>query len=209
MAYTNIWSVLTPANLDSSAGAAADMRKIRLDIQERMETLLGTGNWATDPVTVLGSSDLYLMYHWSDFNILSATGGVTWAAVVGTQYGIAPSSTTTGTMYCPMVIPRGVTITSIEILGGTGATSTLTLTLEDIDATTGTIALTTHATASMLAGTTQSSKASATVSVQVDTTLTNYRHYYLKLVLVASSANTAWFQGARVNYTRANISQTL
>lgn len=209
MSYTNTWSTTTPANTDSSAGAAADMRKIRLDIQERMETLLGTGNWATDPVTLIGSDALFLMYHWSDFNILSVTGGVTWSAAAGTQYGVTPNGATTTVFYCPMIIPRGVTITSIEVLGGTGASSTLTGVLEDLDATTGTVAVTTHATVAMLAGTTQTAKVSSTISVQVDSTLTNYKFYYLKLTLVAGAASAAWFQGIRVNYTRANISQTL
>lgn len=206
MAYTNVWSTSTPANLDSSSGAAADMRKIRLDIQERMETLLGVGNWSVDPVGVL-SNDLFMMFHWSDFSMLSGTAGA-WTAAVGTLYGASYGSANTAAFYCPLILPRGVEITEIEVLGQTGAGSSLTLTLEEVDATTGTVTQTTHATATMAAGTTQSAKSSGTVSVTIDSTLTNYKFYYLKLVYVWAAATTA-FQGAKVTYNRTSIAQTL
>lgn len=207
MAYTNTWSTTTPANTDSSAGAAADMRKIRLDIQERMETLLGVGNWSTDPIVVFAANN-FLMYHWSDFVILS-TSAVTYSALAGSLYGVTPNSAANVTLYCPMVLPRGVTITTIEIIGQTASTSTLTLTLESIDATTGTVTQTTHATATMAGATTQSAKASSVVAVTVDAVVTNYQFYYLKLVMYAHASSGAWFQGVRVNYTRSDISQTL
>ncbi len=206
MSYTRPWSVLIPANSDAASGAASDMRKIRVDISERMATLLGSGEWEKDPIEVF-AKDQFLMYHWSDFAVLTSSGG-TWGASAGTLYGVTNGTLNTGVLYCPCLLPRGVVVTSIEILGQTGAGGALVATLESIDATTGTVTQATHATATVGASVTQDSTSSATVSVTIDATLTNYVFYYIKVTTTAGSANS-WFQGVRVNYTRANIGQTI
>lgn len=206
MTYTRGWSTIIPANADAASGAASDMRNIRVDIEERMDTLLGAGEWAKDPIEVF-LADQFLMYHWSDFAVLTSSGG-TWGASAGTLYGVTNGTLNTGVLYCPCLLPRGVTVTSIELLGQTGAGGSITATLESIDATTGTITQSTHATASMAASVTQSAVVSPTVAITIDATLTNYKFYYLKISFTAGSSNS-WFQGVRVNYTRGGLGQTI
>lgn len=207
MAYTNVWSTATPANSDP-ATAAADIRKLRLDIQERMETLVGAGNWGTDPVP-LSTNNMGQYLPWQQFQPYS--GAASWSAVGGSLYGVSPNAGGTYTFYCPIVIPRGVTITELEITGQTnvGSTNSLTATLESIDATTGTVAQTTLATATIPTQTPQTTKSSGVVSVAIDSTATNYIFYYVKLVMVANASGTCWFQGVRVKYTRTNIGQSV
>jgi hypothetical protein len=206
MAYTRAWSTATPANTDPASGAPSDMTAIRVDLQERMETLLGAGEWAKDPVGVL-LNDLFMMYHWSDFMALSGSVAA-WTAAVGSLYGANYGSANTVAFYCPLILPRGVEVTEIEVLGQTGTGGSLTLTLEVVDATTGTPVQSTLATAAMVAGTTQSAKSSGAISVTIDSNVANYKFYYLKLVYVWGSTNT-WFQGAKVTYNRSSIAQTL
>jgi hypothetical protein len=206
MAYTRAWSTAIPANTDPASGAPSDMSAIRVDLQERMDTLLGTGEWAKDPVGIL-MNDLFMMFHWSDFMALSGSVAA-WTAAVASLYGANYGSANTVAFYCPLILPRGVEITDIEVLGQTGASSSLTLTLEVVDATSGTPTQTTLATATMAAGTTQSAKSSGAVSVTIDSTVTNYKFYYLKLIYVWGSSST-WFQGAKVTYNRSSIAQTL
>lgn len=207
MAYTNVWSTATPANSDP-ATAAADIRKLRLDIQERMDTILGSGNWAADPVPV--SSNVLKEYiHWSQF--VPYSGAAAWSAASGSLYGVSPNAGGTYVMYAPIIIPRGVTITELEITGQTnvGSTNTFTLTLESVDATTGTVAQATLATATIPTQTPQTTKSSGAVSVAIDSTSTNYIFYYLKLAITAAGSGSCWFQGVSVKYTRSNIGQSV
>ncbi len=51
MAYTNAWTTVAPDNLTLANQIDDEFRKLRLDIQERENTIIGApGNWGTDPV---------------------------------------------------------------------------------------------------------------------------------------------------------------
>lgn len=200
MAYTNVWSVLTPANTDPASGAASDMRKIRLDVQERMETLLGTGKWADDPITAY-VKDVPWFIHWSRFVALAGTTPTS----VNSQFGLAVGGTTT--FYAPVSLPRGITISEMSLFGSTGPGSQV-LTLESIDATTGTVTQATLATVTMGASLSQHKETVSGLSVAIDDDITNFIYYYLKLVSTFSSSANG-FQGALLKFSRANIGQTV
>lgn len=199
MAYTNVWSILTPANSDASSGAAADMRKIRLDIYERLLTL---GIDLEDDPLLLFDGNYYEFIPWSAFQVFS--GANTWTAAVGSNYGATPGGANTYTLYAPVLLPRGATVTELAFTGQTAASSTITLTLESVDAT-GAVAQATLATAVQTAGISQRETTTGAISVAIDSTPANYIYYYLKLVMVAGGASTTWFQGARITYTKASL----
>ena len=48
MAYTNAWSNIVPAGSDALNTADDQIRRLRLDVQERMDDIVA--DWTTDPV---------------------------------------------------------------------------------------------------------------------------------------------------------------
>jgi len=203
MAYTNAWNEALPGDNDP-ATAAADMRKIRLDVRERMETLLGPGNWITDPVSFATALQvMYIPHH--AFQLYSNSGSST--LTVGTA-GIAHSAVGGSvTYYAPLYIPRGVSVSQLSVIGTTTAGgSTITATLEELDATTGTVALNVRGTATMPTGTAQG-VVSASITHTIDSTATNYKLYYFKVVV--NTATGATFTGLSLTYTKANLTQAI
>lgn len=210
MTYTNTWSVATPANSDSASNSAADMRKIRVDVEERFETLIGSGGMDTDPITVLSTS--YKQYiHWSEFNPYSTSGATALTAASGSKYGLTSSNNVNLVFYAPVNLPRGVTITELILHGYVTATTTIAATLESIDATTSTVTQSTLATASIaVLPASQGQYSSGTVSVTLDTTAANYIFYYIKLAVTSSgTTNNMGIQGIEIVYTKDKLARSL
>ncbi len=62
MAFTNPWSNIIPAGSDPANTADDEIRQLRLDVDERMDTIVG--DWSADPLfTLLG---IRRTVHWSD-----------------------------------------------------------------------------------------------------------------------------------------------
>lgn len=62
MAFTNVWSNIIPAGSDPANTADDEIRQLRLDVDERMDTLVG--DWSADPIVVLTA--IRKTKHWSD-----------------------------------------------------------------------------------------------------------------------------------------------
>jgi len=62
MAFSNVWSNVIPAGSDPANTADDEIRQLRLDIDERMDTVVG--DWSADPLFVL--TDIRKSVHWSD-----------------------------------------------------------------------------------------------------------------------------------------------
>jgi hypothetical protein len=169
-----------------------------------METLLGAGNFDTDPITVLADEYFYRI-HWSEFTVQG--GGTSWGVASGSGYGVYSNSTSSATLYAPVLLPRGVTITGMKLFGANGASAgAITATLESIDCTTTTVAQTTHGTATIPISTSQNSFDAGTLAVTVDDTPGNYVFYYVKIVMTGPAGSTASrFQGVELAYTRPNL----
>lgn len=208
MAYTNAWSTTSPANTDPASNAATDMRKIRVDVAERIETLIGAGNFSEDPIVVVSPTYSHRI-HWSEFQVYS--GSASWGVASTSAYGLYSTSTTTSTLYAPVLLPRGVTVIELAAYGANHSSSgTMIFTLESIDATTSTVTQTTHATVSIPVGDSQNRFDSGTVSVTIDSTSGNYIFYYIKLVMTNPASTTAThFQGVELTYTRPNLGTSL
>lgn len=194
MAYTRAWSTAIPGNTDP-VDVASDLSKLRVDITERMDTILGSGNWDNDPIVDLVSS-IPLYVHWTQFSGLSTA--VTWTVTNGS---IQPNSGVT--LYAPVIIPRGVTVTELRVFGN--GTGTITLTLEEVDATSGTPTTSVLATAARSTAS-YGYTSSGTISQTINSTSSTYKYYYLKAVLTNGSSV---FTGAELLFTRNGLDKTI
>lgn len=202
MAYTNVWNTTNPVGSDPASNADDDIRKLRLDIQERMDTVLGTGNWTVDPVVSwTGANTLFLS--WGAFSII--TGGATWTNAAGSNYGLTTATPGTYQLYAHVPVPRGVVITGISVVGRTSASATIVGTLESVDATTSVPVQATLATVTLPVGTDQTVIDSSVLAVTVNSTSTNYLFYYLHIAMGAGT----YFHGVRITYTRSSIVQAI
>src|SRR4051812_35163456 len=52
MTYTNDWTEVLPSSNDSASTIATEIRKLRIDIRERMETAFGVTHWDDDPLLI-------------------------------------------------------------------------------------------------------------------------------------------------------------
>lgn len=204
MAYTNPWTTAQPVDTDAVSGADDEIRKLRLDIQERMDDIMGVpGGWATDPITQTQTRKQHI--HWSDF---SSTQGGSTLAVAG---DFCINSASAVTMYAPVLLPRGVTVTMMEIQGkSTGTTAALTCTLEKVDATTGTPTRTTLATITLPAGSPVANyQITGSVGIVIDNTPANFIYYYLKVTWPADGTGLAGFIGVNLVYTSPNLNRAV
>jgi len=64
MAFTNVWSNVIPAGSDPANTADDELRQLRLDIDERMDTIVA--DWSADPLQPL--TGIRKTAHWSDGN---------------------------------------------------------------------------------------------------------------------------------------------
>jgi hypothetical protein len=112
MAYTNAWSNVIPAGTVMSDLIDDHIRQLRLDIAERMASLVE--DWTTDPVepkaiwkgTVVGKK---LIIPASNI-IMEHDAGM---SIVDSGAGVQPS---TGRAVLPLLLPPGVTVTLVELL---------------------------------------------------------------------------------------------
>lgn len=122
MSYSNGWSISTPTDPSAAKLLGADIRQLRLDLEERMETNLVV-DWAADPIVlqdlVIGKR-LGIRVVQAFMDIVPAvtadpgTGHVSLAN--GITYGI------------PVRVPVGCTILSMECMASV-TTGTLTISL--------------------------------------------------------------------------------
>lgn len=112
MSYTNVWSDTIPPG--STAAKLIDdfMRQVRLDIHERMNTLVG--DWTADPIKLLPANGgavtgKNIFIHHSAFQNDSSNHD--W-----TRVDVSLSSSVIGTVkfWAPVILPIGATITGVS-----------------------------------------------------------------------------------------------
>ena len=111
MAYTRVWSNNTPLGSASASSIDDEIRNHRQDVQERMDTLLGAGKWATDPVATLTGKTFRIA-------ALGAVKGSD-SANVGSYNPLLGGLTLTGIgtviWYVPIILPVGCTLQALQL----------------------------------------------------------------------------------------------
>jgi hypothetical protein len=108
MAYTNGWSEITPAGTDQASTMDDSVRRLRLDMRQRMETLIGVGAWNTDPVGTLAGNVFYIPATHSFLR-----DNVAWT--VNNSSISANAASTTIAVYTPIVLPFNAIITKVRV----------------------------------------------------------------------------------------------
>lgn len=131
MPYTRAWDETAPLGSLSAKQIDNQFRDLKTDIRERLDTILGAGKWATDPIATLTGKKLLIpaSLGTNDATLGFAAafedrGDFKWFTVGGSGVG-------TGIFDCPLALPPGVTIKEIvahvESFADTGITATLRL----------------------------------------------------------------------------------
>lgn len=191
MPYTNAWAVTNnPAGTDPSSNTDDDIRKLRLDLYERMLTL-GI-DLSDDPIELTTVRYHYL--HWSEFNPLGA-------AIIANTNGLATNSSGTYRAYAPLILPRGSNVSEIATQIVTGASDTsIKVMLKKVDD-----AATVTTLATITVGANQ---ALATHVAPLDETLDDagaYEYYYLEVEFIVAAGQTGRLYGVRVEYTPTKL----
>lgn len=119
MAYSRAWSNVTPSGSALANTVDDEIRNLRVDIQERLDTILGAGKWATDPIADLTSKVLYIP-GWAGMK-----GADTGVGFVDNTYGLSLTNNGNAIWFIPIVLPQGCTITGIQIPYSVGVGQTL------------------------------------------------------------------------------------
>lgn len=191
MAFTYRYRNTIPSDSVSASQIDDHIRRLRTELQERFNALLGGSGWTTDPLT----GQVYQFVHWSGFNTFPDSAAD--LLQVNADNGLSYNSTGSASMYHNFMVPRGCTIDEIKLTCSTGSTGTIPWDLIRLDAGTpsdasqasGTVGSSTSFTNTTLTGT----------DVAVDSGASNYYHYYLKLTLAnGGTANDCKIYGIRV-----------
>lgn len=196
MTFFRVWKTTFPLGTNESNTASREIRNIRHDVDERIDSL-GIA-FSDDPI--VGTNLKYDYFSWCAWNWSGETN-ITLSSPSGS--GINLGNSTQHNIFCPINIPRGCIITTLDVqssIGNGSAGSVGYMRLKYVDCTGGSAAITTIESflLSSGAGAVNDEFTLATPHT-IDTTATNYKYYYLELdVLNAAAAST--FFGARLGY---------
>lgn len=111
MAYTRSWSGTTPQDTDQASTLGAVTRNLRLDIHERMDTLLDS-HWTDDPVGGFPITKVRFIPPQAGY----ASQGV-WLLEADNQgVWVEPPATGSFTTFAvPVMVPIGCTLTKVRI----------------------------------------------------------------------------------------------
>lgn len=111
MAFSNPWSNIIPAGSDPANTADDELRKLRLDVDERMDTLVG--DWSADPIVVL--TGIRKTAHWrlGAFERVGATGFYEVEGILG-GFMTPDALATTVRWGIPLVLPVGAILQKVE-----------------------------------------------------------------------------------------------
>lgn len=109
MAYTRSWSEADPLGTVQATTIDDEIRNLKVDIRERMDTLLGAGKWAGDPVGAMAGVTLTVPAS----SGIPAGNGTNWVADQDSKvYPAAGSVTLNWTI--PFSFAAGTVITKFE-----------------------------------------------------------------------------------------------
>lgn len=107
MAYTNAWTTSSPLGGDP-ANADDDFRKLRLDLEERLEDVID--DLSADPVTTL-TGVVSKKFHWSIGFDTEANH-----AVQASTFALVPDAVSVSIIhYAPVLVPVGTTLQSVVV----------------------------------------------------------------------------------------------
>lgn len=190
MAFTNAWSTVIPAGSAAANTADDQIRQLRLDIQERMNEVVG--DWTLDPVIKSP------WRHWSLGAPESSSSGTLSWTVDGTANGEAliPGFITVNDLgwRLPLFIYPGTTLTDVTIrVHRTNTTAQVKFIVQSLDCSTDPFVLTnlTGLVTSALTGLHDLSSGVLSEVVSED------KAYYLRVILApdGTTANTARLLG--------------
>lgn len=207
MSYTRRINTREPS--DNRPGAQFDdvQREIRLEISERMDTIVG--NWSADPIASVAAS-FYMMLHWSAFKppyIFSQLGGAAtandYAAL--TNYGMSQYGGGAGGVEYNANIPMMPGCTLVDVFASFVSVVTSTFTLKVLETSSPLVAnVTQTALASRtVAGVSAQNNLSISTGAGINTVMSASKLYsvYVKIV-PAAGVSAHGFQGVNIQYTR-------
>lgn len=214
MSYTRPWSSNTPSKNRPANQTATAIRELRLDVEERMNTVLtGLGSWTSDP-TVAASASKYMLLHWSAFKPTLMYGSNAGASAsnfdsagLSTQFGVRILGSGSLVINAPIILPRPCTLVDVSIFGHTAANTSIAATVYEVDVRTTSPTRTSLATRTVAASTGQA-KFSVSSGANINKSLIDDRlHYWIEIVLTNTNAGSAafGFQGALIQYTRSPL----
>lgn len=129
MPYTNPWVDNIPSGSAQASTIDDQLRQLRLDIHERMDTILDTGKkWGDDPIGLPDITGTVVDRHVyiNPFSIQPVNQSDNVRYEWG-GHGIFKSQGSDLVTVCPVVLPLGVTITRVEFVSKVEINFTLTV----------------------------------------------------------------------------------
>lgn len=129
MPYTNPWSDVIPAGSAQASTIDDQIRQLRLDVRERMDTILKTGGkWNDDPIALPDFSGTVVDRHVyvSPFSIQPVNDEDDVRYEWGGN-GVFKTQSAGLATVCPLVLPLGVTLTRFEFVSLVQPAHTLTV----------------------------------------------------------------------------------
>lgn len=197
MAYTNAWTDNVPLGSEAAKNIDDFMRRVRLDIHERMDNVVA--DWTADPVVPLAAGTFKIVIPASGFQGLQADtsswfeGGATGAWVISDDYPI-PVTSGSRSVAAPIsgLIPAGRTITQIEWLINRNTAPTFTASLISITFDLAQTIAVEHTISTSVGG------LQLLDSGAISITLDNAKYYSLNADIGIVGGNTAFLFAARV-----------
>lgn len=209
MAYTRVWVNNTPPGAQAANTADDELRNLRVDVEERMTTLVTGWNTATpsDPIVakpeILGNvNNKAQNLHHSSFEPslyfdISANSN----SVIRTDLYVE-SVSGPPTLYAPLIVPVGCTITTVSfaINRNGGSNITASFVYNDFSAAPGTTVIGSVST-------TANGIQIINIGAGLPHVVTGNRFYYLKVVMLSSISSRLY--GAQVLYNTPDCRNTL
>ena len=129
MAYTQAWSNLIPLGSAAASTADDELRALRRDVQERMDTILGAGKWATDPVVTYPIAGIKQYLSIFSGQLVSGGAGVSSAVFNAANFQLTSSGAGSAKFMIPFSLPVGYTLTQAKLFGVTGGVAGMTVRL--------------------------------------------------------------------------------
>lgn len=205
MTYTRVWRVGVSPNRPRNQMDDSD-REIRVDIEERMQDLIGpVGDWTTDPVDS-GANQFYQPVHWSAFRQWAGAGPATNVATsLSTQSAVRSNAGTTITLTAQLPISSYGKLVDVVFSCHAAASTSVTFTVYKISRSDPTMITRTSLATRTVTGATAQGNFSVSSGANINETLDPDNYVYFAQVAVTNSTGGAadfGFQGALVSYTR-------
>lgn len=126
MPFSDAWNDTDPPGSELAKNIDDHIRKLRLQIDERMEAML-VEDWAADPLAYLDAvsgkkTGKQILIPFGAF-LYGTTGSTSKGVEMHTSY--VETYVDTGPMIAPVILPPGVTVTLVELMADKGDTTSV------------------------------------------------------------------------------------